>query len=122
MEREREKGGGRDRERETLIEEGGVGERRRGGKNKPPNKNMQENGPLAENVQDRKSNRTRKERRQESGFKSNDSPEIPDRGNTSDTPGGLRGVYSVEKELKIRKIKTHSVQLINESVNKPVDI
>ena len=42
----------------------------------------------AEKRQDRKSNRTRqKNKRADSKVESNDSPEIPDRGKTSDIPG-----------------------------------
>ena len=49
----------------------------------------QENGPLAEKWQDRKSKRTRQKRNKRGDRKgeSNDSPEIPDRKRTSDIPG-----------------------------------
>ena len=46
-----------------------------------------ENGPLAEKRQDRKSKRTRQKNRGDRKGKSNDSPEISDRGKTSDIPG-----------------------------------
>jgi len=48
----------------------------------------QENGLLAEKRQDRKSKRTRqKNKRGERKEKSEDSPEISDKGKTSDIPG-----------------------------------
>ena len=45
-------------------------------------------GQQGEKRQDRKSNRTRqKDKRGDSKVESNDSPKIPDMGQTSDTPG-----------------------------------
>ena len=45
-------------------------------------------GPAGRKREDRKGNRTRqKNKRGDSKVKSNDSPEIPDRGETSDIPG-----------------------------------
>ena len=92
----------RQRQRHTERK-GEVGEKEE--KNKQTNKNIQENGPSAEKGKDRKSNQTRQKNKSgDRKAESNDSPVIPDRGTTSDTPGRLRGGYSVEKELKIRKI------------------
>ena len=49
---------------------------------------VQENGPAGRKRKDRKSNRTRqKNKRGDSKVESNDSPEIPDRGETSDIQG-----------------------------------
>ena len=51
-------------------------------------KKSQENGPLAVKRLDGKSKRTRqKNKRRDRKGESNDSPEIPDRGKTSDIPG-----------------------------------
>ena len=51
-------------------------------------KKSQENGPVGRKRQVRKSNGSRqKNKRLDSKVESNDSPEIPDRGETSDTPG-----------------------------------
>ena len=47
--------------------------------------NFQKNGPAGKKGQNRKSNRTRqKNKRGDSKVESNESPEIPDRGETSD--------------------------------------
>ena len=47
-----------------------------------------EKGPAGRKREDRKGNRTRqKNKRGDSKVESNDSPEIPDRGETSDNPG-----------------------------------
>ena len=52
-------------------------------------------GQQAEKREDKKGNRTRqKNKTGDSKVESNDSPEIPDRGNTSDIPGLLSGVRS----------------------------
>ena len=52
---------------------------------------------------DRKSNRTRqKNKRADSKVASNDSPEIPDRGETSDIPGLLSGFSLEEKSNDCR--------------------
>ena len=49
---------------------------------------IQKNGPAGRKRYDRKSNRTRqKNNTEDSKVESNDSPEIPDRGETSDKPG-----------------------------------
>ena len=51
-------------------------------------KKVLKNGPAGRKRQDRKSNRTRQlNKRGDSKVESNDSPEIPDRGETSDIPG-----------------------------------
>ena len=48
----------------------------------------------AEKTEDRKSNRTRQmNKRGDSKVESNDSPEIPDRGETSDVPGLRSGFF-----------------------------
>ena len=63
-------------------------------------KKREENGPLAEKRQDRKSKSTRhktKRRRRKRGDRkgeSNDSPKIPDRSETSDIPGLPSGLRS----------------------------
>ena len=50
-----------------------------------------------QNTKDRKSNRTRqKNKRGDSKVESNNSPEIPDRGETSDIPGLPWGVFAIE--------------------------
>ena len=49
---------------------------------------VQKNGPADRKKNDRKSNKTRqKNKRGDSKVESNDSPEIPDRGEASDIPG-----------------------------------
>ena len=49
---------------------------------------------------DRESNRTRqKNKRGDSKAESNDSPEIPDRGETSDIPGLPSGVICLKRRL-----------------------
>ena len=49
---------------------------------------VQKKGPAGRKRKDRKGNRTRqKNKRGDSKVESNDSPEIPDRGETSDIPG-----------------------------------
>ena len=54
----------------------------------------------AKKKKDRKSNRTRqKNKRGDSKVESNDSPEIPDRGETSDIPGPPFGVFATVHEL-----------------------
>ena len=54
---------------------------------------VQKNGPAGR--KDRKGNRTRqKNKRGDSKVESNDGPEIPDRGETSDIPGLPSGLYS----------------------------
>ena len=60
-------------------------------------KKSQENGPLTEG-QDRKSNRTRqKNKRRDSKVESNDSPEIPDMGETL----GIRPPWPPNKHSKV---------------------
>jgi len=59
----------------------------------------QEKGPLAEKLQDRKSKRTRQEKKNKRGDRnreSNDSPEIPDRRETSDITGLPSGLLCKE--------------------------
>ena len=52
---------------------------------------------------DRKGNRTRqKNKRGDSKVESNDSPEIPDRGETSDSPGLPSGVLTMVKRRKVQ--------------------
>ena len=49
---------------------------------------VQKKGPAGRNKSDRKGNRTRqKNKKGDSKVESNDSPEIPDKGETSDIPG-----------------------------------
>ena len=56
-------------------------------------KNFKKKGPAGRKRSDRKGNKTRqKNKRGESKVESNDSPEIPDRGETSDIPGLPSGV------------------------------
>ena len=53
---------------------------------------VQKKGPAGRKRSDRKGNRTRqKNKRGDSKVESKDSPEIPDRGETSDIPGLPRG-------------------------------
>ena len=55
-------------------------------------------GPASRKREDRKDNRTRqKNKRGDSKVESNDSPEIPDRGETSDIPGLPLGGLSENK-------------------------
>ena len=54
---------------------------------------VQKNGPVGRKRSDRKGNKTRqKNKRGDSKVESDDSPEIPDRGETSDIPGLPSGV------------------------------
>ena len=69
----------------------------------------QENGPLIEKWQDKKSKRTRqKNERGDRKEESNDSPEIPDRGwgRTSDIPGLCSGAVS-----NISSVAIYSLQI-----------
>ena len=62
---------------------------------------VQKKGPAGRKRSDRKGNRTRqKNKRGDSKVKSNDSPEIPDKGETSDIPGLPSGVVSKKQSLK----------------------
>ena len=61
----------------------------------------------AEKRYNRKSNRTRqKNKRADSKVESNDSPEIPDRGETSDIPGLPWGGGGRERETERERIVT----------------
>ena len=60
---------------------------------------VQKNGPAGRKRSDRKGNRTRqKNKRGDSKVESKDSPEIPDRGETSDIPGFPSGELDREKD------------------------
>ena len=62
-----------------------------------------------QNTKDRKSNRTRqKNRRGDSEAESNDSPEIPDRGQTSDIPGLRSGVHFIDTNVLHRHISQNA--------------
>ena len=70
-----------------------------------------ENGPLAEKWQDRKSNRTmQKNTRGDRKRKSNDSPEIQDRWETSDIPG-LPSVHRYRPKQKQKGRERNTVKL-----------
>ena len=59
---------------------------------------VQKNGPAGRKRSDRKSKRTRqKNKRGDSKVESNDSPEIPDRGETSDIPGLPSGAIMTKR-------------------------
>ena len=61
---------------------------------------VQKTRPAGRKKQDRKSNRTRqKNKRGDSKVESNDSPEIPDRGETSDIPGLPSGVVTNKSSI-----------------------
>ena len=60
---------------------------------------VQKKGPAGRNKSDRKGNRTRQTNKRDDGkVESNDSPEIPDRGETSDIPGLPSGVLRLSLE------------------------
>ena len=63
---------------------------------------VQKKGPAGRKRSDRKGNRTRqKNKRGDSEVESNDSPEIPDGGETSDIPGFPSGVAERQTELML---------------------
>ena len=54
-------------------------------------KNSQENGPKAETDKTERANRTRQKNKYIEKWDQTDSPEIPDRGETSESPTSLQG-------------------------------
>ena len=63
---------------------------------------VQKKGPAGRKRSDRKGNRTRqKNKRGDSKVESNDSPEIPDRGETSDIPGLPSGAQFIPNTTDI---------------------
>ena len=75
-------------------------------------KKVQKNGPAGRKRSDRKSNRTRqKNKRGDSKVESNDSPEIPDRGETSDIPSLPSGVLH-RTETKQQKEEEEEEKLL----------
>ena len=83
---------------------------------------VQKEGPAGKKKEDRKGNRTRqKNKRGDSKVESNDSPEIPDRGETSDIrglPSGLRTMRNKPKQ-DLEQIDAHETCTQNVKIQPP---